>query len=139
MIYIQLFLSFFQISLFTDRNAGSGCGYTWIYHTILHYRDNHCKIVFKIPGNGYAAGNTWRNQTGGGRTDRFGGDFHFTDSVLGILRENGDIWYQLADGWDICGMCDLAQEGEDESNLGDGAGWGDESWRGDGLEDVNLV
>ena len=34
-------------------------------------------------------------------------------------------------------MCDPAQEGEDESNLGDGAGWGDESWRGDGLEDVN--
>ena len=34
-------------------------------------------------------------------------------------------------------MCDPAQEGEDESNLGDGSGWGDESWHGAGLEDVN--
>ena len=34
-------------------------------------------------------------------------------------------------------MCDLAQEGEDESNLGDGACRWDESWRGAGLEDVN--
>ena len=144
MMYIQLFLSFFQISLFsfgggyaalpliqgqvvnvhhwlsmteftdlitispddsgtdcnqcsnlcwdeTDWNAGSGCGYTWIYHTILHYRDDHCKIVLKIPGNGHAAGNTWRDQTGGGRTDRIGGNFHFADSILGSFRENGDI------------------------------------------------
>ena len=121
MMYIQLFLSFFQISLFsfgggyaalpliqgqvvnvhhwlsnlcwdeTDRNAGSGCGYTWIYHTILHYRDDYCKIVLKIPGNGHAAGNTWRDQTGGGRTDRIGGNFHFADSILGSFRENGDI------------------------------------------------
>ena len=142
MMYIQLFLSFFQISLFsfgggyaalpliqgqvvnvhhwlsmteftdhhfpddsgtdcdqcsnfcwdeTDRNAGSGCGYTWIYHTILYYRDDHCKIVLKIPGNGHAAGNTWRDQTGGGCTDRIGGNFHFADSILGSFRENGDI------------------------------------------------
>lgn len=75
----------------TDRNAGSGCGYTWIYHTILHYRDDHCKIVLKIPGNGHAAGNTWRDQTSGGRTDRIGGNFHFADSILGSFRENGDI------------------------------------------------
>ena len=75
----------------TDRNAGSGCGYTWIYHTILHYRDDHCKIVLKIPGNGHAAGNTWRDQTGGGCTDRIGGNFHFADSILGSFRENGDI------------------------------------------------
>ena len=74
-----------------DRNAGSDCGYTWIYHTILHYRDDHCKIVLKIPGNGHAAGNTWRDQTGGGRTDRIGGNFHFADSILGSFRENGDI------------------------------------------------
>ena len=144
MIYIQLFLSFFQISLFSFGGgyaalpliqgqvvnvhhwlsmteftdlitisqmtpgpiainaatfvgmkltgiAGSGCGYTRIYHTILHYRDDHCKIVLKIPGNGHAAGNTWRDQTGGGCTDRIGGNFHFADSILGSFRENGDI------------------------------------------------
>lgn len=41
--------------------------------------------------------------------------------------------------WDICGMCDLAQEGEDESNLGDGAGWGDESACCGSGGDVKLV
>ena len=33
----------------------------------------------------------WRNQTGGGCTDRIGGNFHFADSILGSFRENGDI------------------------------------------------
>mgnify|MGYP002245572530 CR=1 FL=1 len=47
----------------------------------------NCKFVFKIPGNGHAAGNTWRDQTGGGRTDRIGGNFHFADSILGSFRE----------------------------------------------------
>ena len=137
MIYIQLFLSFFQISLFSF-----GGGYAalpliqgqvvnvhhWLSMTeftdlitisqmtpgpiainaatfvgmkltgmpgavvaTLGYITPHCKIVLKIPGNGHAAGNTWRDQTGGGRTDRIGGNFHFADSILGSFRENGDI------------------------------------------------
>ena len=42
-------------------------------------------------------------------------------------------------GWDICSLRDSAQEGENESHLGDGAGWGDESCRGAGWKDVNMV
>ena len=45
----------------------------------------------------------------------------------------------MTDGWNICGMCDLAQEGEDESNLGDVACRGDESVCCDGRKDINLV
>lgn len=45
----------------------------------------------------------------------------------------------MTDGWNICGMCDLAQEGEDESNLGDGACRGDESACCGGRKDINLV
>lgn len=144
MMYIQLFLSFFQISLFsfgggyaalpliqgqvvnvhhwlsmtefTDLinhfpddsgpiaiNAATfvGMKLTGMPGAVVatlgyitpswHYRDDYCKIVLKIPGNGHAAGNTWRDQTGGGRTDRIGGNFHFADSILGSFRENGDI------------------------------------------------
>ena len=142
MMYIQLFLSFFQISLFsfgggyaalpliqgqvvnvhhwlsmtefTDLitisqmtpgpiaiNAATfvgmkltgmpGAVVATLGYITPSYRDDHCKIVLKIPGNGHAAGNTWRNQTGGGCTDRIGGNFHFADSILGSFRENGDI------------------------------------------------
>lgn len=144
MMYIQLFLSFFQISLFsfgggyaalpliqgqvvnvhhwlsmtefTDLitisqmtpgpiaiNAATFVGMKltgmpgavvatlgYITPSCIIVTD-HCKIVLKIPGNGHATGNTWRDQTGGGRTDRIGGNFHFADQHSGEFPGNGDI------------------------------------------------
>ena len=104
MIYLQLFLSFLQIGMFSFGGgyaampliqgqvvtahewltmseftdlitiSRSCCGYGGMYPAVLHHRDDPCEAVSEIPYHGSAAGSLKISASGGGGHDRIGGD-----------------------------------------------------------------